>query len=174
MALKLLASWKPPVKKFKLAKVRSAINQLRPKNPQDMTLITGIILQELPDTGIRTITQIFNSVLRTGYFPCQWKVSQIITVLKPGKPAEEAKSYRPTSLLPIQSKLFEKIFLTRIKPTLQAKRIIPDNQFGFRQKLASNDQDHRITNVIDKALESNKYCTAAFLDISKAFDKVWH
>jgi len=95
-------------------------------------LITGRISKELPDIGIRAITQIFNSVLRTGYFPGQWKVSQIITILMPGKPAEEAKSYRPISLLPILLKLFEKLFLTRIKPTLQEKRIIPDHQFGFR------------------------------------------
>jgi hypothetical protein len=90
------------------------------------------------------------------------------------KPAEEAKSYRPISLLPILSKLCEKIFLTRIQPTLQEKGIIPDHQFGFRQKHATIEQVHRITNVIYNALESNKYCTAAFLGISQAFDKVWH
>ena len=66
------------------------------------------------DIGIRAITQIFNSVLRTGYFPGQRKVSQIITVLKPGKPAEEVTSYRPINLLPILSKLSEKLFLTII------------------------------------------------------------
>jgi hypothetical protein len=77
-------------------------------------------------------------------------------------------------LLPILSKLFEKIFRTRIKLTLQEKQIIPDHQFGFRQKHATTEQVHRITNAIHNALESNKYCTAAFLDISHAFDKVWH
>jgi hypothetical protein len=87
----------------------------------------------LPDIGISAITQTFTSVLRTGYFPGRWKVSQIITILKPEKPAEEVTSYRPISLLPILSKLFVKLFLTRIKPTLRAKRIIPDHQFGFRR-----------------------------------------
>jgi hypothetical protein len=57
--------------------------------------------------------------------------------MKPEKPAEEEKSYSPISLLPILSKLFGKLFLTRIKPTLQAKRILPDHQFGFRQKHAN-------------------------------------
>jgi len=61
------------------------------------------------DMGIRAITQIFNSVLRAGHFPGQWKVSQIITILKPGKPAAEVTSYRPISLLPILSRLLEKI-----------------------------------------------------------------
>jgi hypothetical protein len=99
-------------------------------------------------------------------------VSQIIPILKPGKPADKAKSYRPISLLPILSKLFEKLFLTRLTPTLQEKLIIPDRQFGFRQKHPTSEQVHRITNVINVALENNKYCTAAFLDISQAFDKV--
>jgi hypothetical protein len=163
-----------PVKKFKLTEVRAAINHLRPNKAPGYDLITGRILKELPDIGIRAIAQIFNSVLRTGYFPGHWKVSQIITVLKPGKPAEEAKSYKPISLLPILSKLFENLFLTRIQPTLQEKRILPDPQFGFRQKHATTEQVHPITNVIHNALENNKYCTAAFLDISQAFVKVWH
>ena len=111
--------------------------------------------------------------MRRGYFPGQWKVSQINTVLKPGKPAEEVTSYRPFSLLPILAKLFEKLFLTRLKPILQETRIIPNHQFGFRQKHSAIEQVHRIATVIYKALESNTYCTAALLDISQAFDKVW-
>jgi len=91
--------------------------------------------------------------LRIGYFPGQWKVSQIIPILKPGKPAEEVTSYTPISLLPILSKLFEKIFLTRIQPILHDKRVIPDHQLGFRQKHIHIEQVHRITNVINKALK---------------------
>jgi hypothetical protein len=136
--------------------------------------MTGKILKELPDIRIRAITQIFNSVLRIGYFPGQWKVSQIIAILKPGKPAEELTSYRPIHLLPIFLKLFEKLLLRRIHPILQEKRIIPDHQFCFRQKHATTEQAHRITDVINTAMESNEYCTAAFLDISQAFDKVCH
>ena len=82
-------------------------------------------------------------------------------------------SYRPISLLPVLSKLFEKFFITKLS-ILDQKRIIPDHQFGFRQKHATNEQAHCMTNEINKALESNKYCTAAFLDIRQAFDKVWH
>ena len=154
--------------------MRSAINKLRTPKAPGYDLITGRILKELPHVGIKAITFIFNSVLKTGYFPVQWKVFQIITILKPGKPAEEVSSYRPISLLPILSKLFENLFLTRLIPTLYEKRIIPDHQFGFRRNHATTEQVHRIANIINKALEENKYCTAAFLDISQAFDKVWH
>jgi hypothetical protein len=83
-ALETPGQLETPVKKFKLTEVRSAIDQLRPKK------VPGRILKELPNIGIGAITQIFKSALRTGYFLGQWKVSQIITILKPGKPAEEA------------------------------------------------------------------------------------
>jgi hypothetical protein len=105
--------------------------------------------------------------------PGQWKVSQIVTILKPGKPAEDVKSYRPISLLPVLSKVFEKLFTTRIHPILQSTQLIPDHQFGFRHKHATIEQEHRVTNIIHGALEHKQYCTAAFLDISQAFDKVW-
>jgi len=160
--------------KFTLPEVRSAIKQLHSIKAPELVLITGKIVQELPDIGIRVITQIFNSVLRTGYFPGQWKVAQIITILKPGKPAEEITSYRPIDLLPMVSKLFQKYFPTRNKPILQETRIIPDHHFGFRQKHTTIEQVHRITNVINKSLEINTYCTAALVDSGQGFDKVWH
>jgi hypothetical protein len=114
-------------------------------------LITRRILKELPLVGLRAIPSSL-SVMRTGYFPTQWKVSQIITILKPGKPADEVTSYRPISQLPILSKLFEKLFLTRLQPL--HKRTIPDHQFGFRQKHPTIEQVHRVTNAITEALES--------------------
>jgi hypothetical protein len=89
------------VKKLKIFEVRSMINLLRSTKAPGNDLITRRILKELPDIGIKAIALIFNSVLRIGYFPGQWNVSQIIPLLKPGKPVEEVTSYRPISLLPI-------------------------------------------------------------------------
>jgi hypothetical protein len=81
--------------------VRVAINKLRTTKAPRYDLITGKILKMLPKVGLSTITYTYNSISRTGYFPGQWKISQIVTILKPGKPAEDVKSYRPISLLPI-------------------------------------------------------------------------
>lgn len=50
----------------------------------------------------------------------------------------------------------------------------PDHQFGFRSKHSTIDQVHRITTVIERALEEKKYCCAVFLDVAQAFDRVWH
>ena len=51
---------------------------------------------------------------------------------------------------------------------------IPNHQFGFRQAHSTVQQCHRTTNGINKAMEIQKYCTAAFVDVSQAFDKLWH
>ena len=56
---------------------------------------------------------------------------------------------------------------------LHTKQIIPDHQFGFRIKHATTEQVHRIV-IIHKAHDNNQYCTAVLLNISQAFDRVWH
>jgi hypothetical protein len=94
--------------------------------------------------------------------------------LKPGKPPNELISYRPISILPIVSKVFEKLLLQRLLPIVEIKRLIPNHQFGFRQRHSTLEQTHRDVKKINEALENKQYCSAAFLDISQAFDKVWH
>jgi len=92
---------------------------------------------------------------------------------KPGNPPHEAASYRPILLLPVMSKLFEKLLIKRLKPVIERKTLIPSHQFGFRSKHSTIDQVHRITNIVENALEE-KVCSAVFLDVAQAFDKVWH
>lgn len=61
-----------------------------------------------------------------------------------------------------------------MKEIISRKNLIPPHQFGFRSKYATTEQIHRMTNSITAALERKEYCTALFLDVEKAFDKVWH
>jgi hypothetical protein len=112
--------------------------------------------------------------LLKGYFAAQWKVAQIILILKPGKPPEELTSYWPISLLPIVSKVSEKMPLKRLLPIVENNRLIRNHLFGLRQRHSAIEQTHRIVQRINEVLENKQYCSAAFLDISQAFDKVWH
>ena len=95
-------------------------------------------------------------------------------ILKPGKPPTDATSYRPISLLPIIFKILEKLLLTRLSNDMPPQTWIPSHQFGFRKEHSTIHQCHRLTNTILKAFENRKYSSAVFLDISQAFDKVWH
>lgn len=165
----------PPIKPFKPEEVKLMIQQgLKPRKAPGYDLITSEVLKELSATGLRTVTIMFNAILRLGFFPPQWKVAQIILIAKPGKPPDAVTSYRPISLLPVLSKLFEKLFLRRLRPWLIENNIVPDHQFGFREQHGTVEQVHRVVAEIGKCLEEKKYCSAAFLDVSQAFDRVWH
>lgn len=120
------------------------------------------------------LTTLINASIRLKHVPVSWKVSDVIMLPKPGKNHNEVESYRPIALLPIMSKLFEKLLLKRLKLIIEKYQLIPTHQFGFRSKHSTIDQVHRITDVIEKSLEDKKVCSAIFLDIAQAFDRVWH
>lgn len=161
--------------KFKITEVKSTINNMiDPKKAPGYDHITGKLLKEVPEKTIRLITALFNAIIRIGYFPEKWKIAQIILIPKQGKDATMVTSYRPISLLPIISKIFEKLLLKKIMPIISERNIIPDYQFGFRQQHATIEQVHRIVSKVKQDLDNKRYCSAAFLDISQAFDKVWH
>lgn len=89
------------------------------------------------------------------------------------KQMNEVISYRPLSLLPVMSKLYETLLL-KIERFMEEKCIIPLYQFSFRNKYRTIDQIHRITNLLEKPLEESKICLVVFLGVAQAFDKVWH
>jgi hypothetical protein len=170
-------SWKPPTNskhQSTALKDQKFKKSSRTKTSPGYDLITGKILTELPIVGIKYLTQLFNAAMLKGYFLVQWKVTQIILILKPGKPPNELTSYWSISLLLIISKVFEKFHLKCLLPMVENKRLILNHQFGFRQRHSILEQTYCILQRINEALETNQYCLAAFLDISQAFDKVWH
>ena len=85
------------------------------------------------------------------------------------------KSYRPISLLPIFGKIVEKIIFNKIYHLLE-ERLLNPNQSGFRQSDSCINQLLAITHEIFEAFDCNPTLEvrSVFLDISKAFDKVWH
>jgi hypothetical protein len=103
-----------------------------------------------------------------------WKFAQILMIPKRGKPTNEVNTYRPTSLLPVTSKLFEKLLLKIIRNDLDLSTVIPDYQFGFRGGHSTIQQTRKVVNKIATRFEGESLCTAVFLDVAQAFDKVWH
>jgi hypothetical protein len=163
-----------PIKSFSKNEVRQTIKNLKDRKAPGYDCVTAEISKKVPDEGIACFTHLFNAALSRCIVPAQWKVAEIKMILKPGKSGDDVKSYRPISLLSIVSKVFEILFLKRLLPVIECKKIIPNHQFGFRRRHSTIEQFHRIVEKIEKAFEKGEYCAAVFLDISQAFDKVWH
>ena len=90
------------------------------------------------------ITILFNAIVRTSHIPSQWKVAQIIMISKSGKPPNGVTSYWPISLLPIMTKLFEKLLLVRLKTPVSEDKLIPDHWFGFRNNHSTKEQVNKV------------------------------
>ncbi|KAL1110565.1 hypothetical protein AAG570_008093 [Ranatra chinensis] len=163
-----------PPSPFSPSEVTYAIQHLPRKKSPGYDLITGEILRHLPRRAILFLTYLYNAILRTTYFPLLWKFAHIKMIPKPNKLHTEPSAYRPISLLPIFSKLFEKLFLKRLVPIFESQNIIPSHQFGFRPFHSTIHQCLHIVDIISSSLEQKQYCGAAFLDVEQAFDRVWH
>jgi potassium voltage-gated channel Eag-related subfamily H protein 8 len=77
-------------------------------------LITALMIQEMPLEGLQTLLYIFNAITRLEYWPVPLKHAKIKMIPKPGKTPTDVTSYRPISLLPIISKILEKLLLKRL------------------------------------------------------------
>jgi hypothetical protein len=112
--------------------------------------------------------------LRLKNWPKQLKTAEIILIPKDGKDLTEPSSYRPISLLSVIAKLYERLLQDRLNNDPLSVEWIPLNQFGFRTRHSTVQQIHRISHEINRALNKKEYCTTVFLDVSQAFDRVWH
>ena len=152
---------------YKAIKQAKASRALGPDN------IATIHLKHLGPFGIKYLTTIFNISLTTSNIPDIWKSSNIIPLLKPGKPAEESTSYRPVSLLCPAIKIMERVLL----PTLTTHLPIPDIQHGFRSKHSTVTALHEFVESVAGGFNEKKPANRTLLvqiDLSKAFDMVSH
>ena len=106
-------------------------------------------MKQLPKKAIVKLTYLYNAAFGLKHMPSYWKAAEVMKP-KPGKPATEVTFYRQISLLPVLSKLFEKLLLKRLKPILDVKQIIPTKQIGFRHNQSTKVQVHKITTLIKK------------------------
>lgn len=153
--------------------VLAKINSLSKRKSPGKSKITNEMLKELPTNYILKITNLINAIFKFSYFPYNWKTAIIAPIHKPGSPPDQANSYRPISLLNCISKLTESFIADLVKNHVNNNNILPHDQFAFRENLSAPHQVYRLIEHIT-AGKLNKNTTAAlFLDISKAFDKVW-
>ena len=111
---------------------------------------------------------IFSTILSTGIYPDMWKTANVTPIHKKGK-KYIISNYRPISLLPICSKIFEKIIHNQLYNFLTSNDLITKNQSGFRPGDSTVNQLIDLVNEIEKSFDDTKSLVtrAVFLDISK-------
>ena len=116
---------------------------------------------------------LFNRSIDEGIFPQKLKHAKIKPLHKKNE-KDQMTNYRPISLLPAISKILEKLIHKRLYSFLTSQHIISDRQYGFRPKLSTSDALCTFLSDTYTHLNSQHFTTAAFLDLSKAFDTIKH
>ena len=153
--------------------IRDIINSLKSKKSRDIYGFTTEILKTIKDLIIVPLTKIINICIDACVFPDVLKTALVIPVFKKGD-TEMVENYRPISLLPVFSKIFEAALKTRIVSYFEANKLFSTSQYGFRGGLSTTDA---ITEFVESAIEcfeDGEYLMTTFCDLSKAFDCVKH
>ena len=131
--------------------------------------LSGDIIIDVYDSIKVILFKIFKASLEEAVFLEKLKVAQVIPVfIKDDK--EDIENYQPISILPVFSKVLERI----IYNCLYEYFINNENQFGFQIKNSTEHAILQFTRDIVQNLDKGKFTLGAFIDLSKAFDTVGH
>ena len=135
--------------------------------------IPAFLLKSLPINVIVILTNIFNLSISTGTFISYFKSAKVIPIFKKGNP-KLVENYRPISILPVFSKILEKIVHKRLYFYCNRMNILSNCQFGFRKSHSTSHACTLLTSTTTSSFNSKQKTLGIFLDLSKAFDTIDH
>jgi Reverse transcriptase (RNA-dependent DNA polymerase)/Endonuclease-reverse transcriptase len=153
--------------------VRAALARGRNTSPGEDG-VTRVMLRRAPAQFLTHLTALFDGCLRLGFIPRCLKTAVVVMLPKKGQSPESLSSHRPISLLNVIAKVLEKVIQVRLSSFAELQEVLPEAQAGFRAGRSTTDPLLRLVTGVTGALNDGHCALAAFLDISRAFDKVWH
>jgi hypothetical protein len=153
--------------------VSKALLHLKPDKAFGPDGISPRLLKEARPSITRSLSRLFNMSLLLEVFPSAWKKANVCPIYKK---AEDylTPNYRPVSLLSILSKVFERVVFKYLFKYFQDNFLISIWQSGFLPGSSTITQLVEMYNSFCQAVSDGKEIRITFLDISKAFDRVWH
>ena len=149
------------------------IQKLKSKSSFGHDGLSSIMLKYISKIIINILTTIINQSLLTGIFPDSLKLAKIAPIYKKEE-RHIADNYRPISLLPVLSKIFEKVVFIQVYKYFVDNDLLYKGQYGFRKLHSTELAALEFTDKIITHLDQGKLPLAIFLDLSKAFDTIDH
>ena len=115
------------------------------------------------------MAMLFNTSLETSIFPDIWKIARVAPIYKEGDKSEKT-NYRPTSVLPVISMLFERLIYNQLYQHLNSNNLLANEESGFRRLHSTLTSLLKSTDDWYSALDSRQLVGLIFIDLKKAFD----
>ena len=120
------------------------------------------------------LSVVFRILLRTGDFPRIWRKANVTPIPKTSPPSILPENYRPISITPCISKIYERLISARLAKYVEVSHLLPNGQFAYRKGLGSCDALLSIVGSIQSKFDQGLDSFAVSLDFSSAFDRVRH
>ena len=147
--------------------------EIKPEKAAGIDNISGKFLRDGATVIAKPISQICNLSIKQSTFPSDCKTAKLKLLFKKGSKTE-AKNYRPISLLPIISKIIERVIHDQTQCFLDEKNIIFRYQSGFRKNYSTNLCLSYLSDKILKGFDSGLFTGMVLIDLQKAFDTINH
>ena len=159
---------------FRSREIKDLLLDLDAYGGVDPNGIFPLVLKMNADCLAPKLAVIFRKLVRRGSFCRCWRIGDITPICKCGSGSSCPSDYRPISITPILSKIFERLLAKRLNAFAESNHLFPNLQFGFRKGLGACDALLTISNVVQKSLDSGHEVRLVGLDFSAAFDRVNH
>lgn len=136
--------------------------------------LPGFLLKRCLHIIKEPLLHLLNRSLSEGTFPNALKRSRVLPIYKKKGSSNDPNNFRPIAIQPQLSKIFEKVFYTRLSDYFEANGLYSKYQHGFRPGLGTQTALVAAVNYIAKSLDMKNFTAAIFYDFSRAFDTVNH
>lgn len=135
--------------------------------------IHPVILRHLGPYMYELLAAIFAISWKHGVLVTQWREANVIALYKGAGDRAQASSYRPISMTSAVIRSFEHLVRAKLTAHLEQSARFSPMQFGFRGRRGTSDAIAQLMHMIRRAFELGDMLPVTFLDLRKAFDRVW-
>ena len=153
--------------------IHQAVSRIKAKKSFGNDNISGYFLKIALPYISRILMLIFNTSIETSTFPVSWKIARVTPIYKEGDKSERS-NYRPISVLPVLSRLFEKLIYDQLYQYLERGGFLTSDQFGFRALHSSATCLLKCTDDWYSGMDEGLLTGLISIDLKKAFDTVDH
>ncbi len=154
--------------------VYEIIDFLKSSKCKDAFQLDTMLMKKHLYVLVPSITHLINLSIKNCYFPGAWKQAIVTPVFKSGD-RHDASNYRPISILPVLSKVTEKVAIKQLTAFLSTSNFgLHPMQFGFRPNHSTETATLHLVEQIKSQIDKGGVIGAVFLDLRRAFDTVNH